>query len=239
MLLFLTKTKASLRQPTLHPKGFYYLKMNMKLNLSADLALIISIITVFLFANGNAYLGGYLSAFNVDPIVLNFSIQDKIYIGYLNGFHYLMYLVYGLTLYIVVKHIWISFRVNSYAPKLLANAFPDTGKKKNAVRIHNSTYNEEIESSYFNNTIFLVGIVILLVVTLLSLSKTETTAQEEAFTKLEKFDFRKVALKTSQDKIEYFHIKCGSTLCALITKDKKIVLEEPKNITSSPRKKAP
>ena len=63
----------------------------MKLNLSADLAVVISLITVFLFAN--AYIGGYLNAFNVEPIILNYSVQDKIYIGYLRGFNYLIYAI--------------------------------------------------------------------------------------------------------------------------------------------------
>lgn len=77
----------------------------MKFNASIDVAIIISLITVFLFANGQAYLGGLLSPFGIDPIVLNFSVQDKIYIGYLKGLHYLLYAILALLLIIFLKRL--------------------------------------------------------------------------------------------------------------------------------------
>lgn len=48
----------------------------MKLNLSFDIAIITSLVAVFLFANGQAYLGSYLYIFGVDITILNLSIQD-------------------------------------------------------------------------------------------------------------------------------------------------------------------
>ncbi|UJA04122.1 hypothetical protein F9230_07050 [Acinetobacter johnsonii] len=80
----------------------------MKFNFSADLAVIISIITVFLFANGNAYIGGYLDAFNIDPIVLNYSIQDKIYIGYLRGFNTFIYAIIIILIFMAVRLLWVA-----------------------------------------------------------------------------------------------------------------------------------
>ena len=73
----------------------------MKFNASIDVAIIISLITVFLFANGQAYLGGLLTPFGIDPIVLNFSVQDKIYIDFLKGYQHLQYFIYGYVVFFI------------------------------------------------------------------------------------------------------------------------------------------
>jgi hypothetical protein len=54
----------------------------MKFNFSLDTAIIISLIAIFLFVSGQSYLGGLLRPFYIDPVVLNFSVQDKIYWGF-------------------------------------------------------------------------------------------------------------------------------------------------------------
>ena len=54
----------------------------MKFNFSLDVAIALTLITVFLFTSGQIYLNGYLGYFLVDPIALNFSVQDKIYLGF-------------------------------------------------------------------------------------------------------------------------------------------------------------
>lgn len=75
----------------------------MKLNISFDIAIIISLVAVFLFANGQAYLGGYLGVFGIDAVSLNYSIQDKVYYGYIKGFNYLLYFIYTL---IIITILW-------------------------------------------------------------------------------------------------------------------------------------
>lgn len=205
----------------------------MKLNLSVDLAVVISIITVFLFANGNAYLGGYLSAFNVDPIILNYSVQDKIYIGYLRGFNYLIYAILILFLCMAAWHIWISFdtsrKLNNYLDKKL-----NTTPKKHAPIIHNSTFHEELESSYSRNSTLGVLVIITLVSTLFLLANTEKTAKAKAFEDMKKKSFDKVSIKLAKEKDTHFAVLCGSTLCAIMDKDKKVTLEEVKNLELTP-----
>lgn len=49
----------------------------MKFNMSFDVAIIISIVSIFLFANGQAYLSAYLYVFGIDITSLNLSIEDK------------------------------------------------------------------------------------------------------------------------------------------------------------------
>ncbi|MDC4371481.1 hypothetical protein OHV45_16005, partial [Acinetobacter baumannii] len=64
----------------------------MKFNFSIDIAVIVSLTAIFLFVLGQSYLGGFLSPFYIEPVVLNFSIQDKIYWGFVKGKTFLLYL---------------------------------------------------------------------------------------------------------------------------------------------------
>lgn len=213
----------------------------MKLNLSVDLAIVISIVTVFLFANGQAYLGGYLSAFRIDPIVLNFSIQDKIYIGYLRGFNYLLYSGYILFAYIVLKHIFISLDLPIKFSKYLSKKINKSNAKSNNLSIHNSTFYEELDSDYARNSFLALTVLILLISTIFLLAHTETKAKSIAEKELNNFQFKKVKFKNTKSNKEVFLVKCGANLCALIDKDKQVSLEDPKNIIFPLRdiKKAP
>lgn len=212
----------------------------MKLNLSLDLAVVISIITVFLFANGNAYLGGYLHTFNVEPISLNYSVQDKIYIGYLQGFNYLIYGILILFICMAGWHIWISFdasrKLNNYLDKKL-----NTTPRKYTPKIHNSTFHEELESSYSRNSTLGVLVIISLVSTLFLLAHTERKAKEKALAEIEKLSFDQVSIKSSNKKNTHFLVLCGSNVCALMDEKKKVYLEDIKNIEFSveEKKKAP
>lgn len=211
----------------------------MKLNLSLDLAVVISIITVFLFANGNAYLGGYLHIFNIDPLVLNFSVQDKIYIGYLKGFHYLCYFILILLGYIVLRYFLLSLDVpssfNRYLTKKLNTLHP-----KHKLSIHNSSFYEELDVSYKHDTFFGLIVFILLISTLLLLANSEKSAKAAAHKDIQTLDFEKVQLRNKKGTPTLFLVECGASLCAVMGKDKKVILEEPKNIIFPVRKeKAP
>lgn len=215
----------------------------MKFNINADLAVIISIITVFLFANGNAYIGGYLSAFNIDPIVLNYSIQDKIYIGYLRGFNTYIYAILIILIFMVVRFIWLAMdlsrKLNNWLDKKL-----NTPTRKFNPTIHNSSFYDDLEKSYASNTILGVSVMVVLMVTLLILANTEKAATQKAFDDLKVSNFDSVSLKNSKEKNSYKNILCGSTLCAIMNNDKKVTLEETKNLVFTPKeqpkdKKAP
>lgn len=207
----------------------------MKLNLSADLAVVISLITVFLFANGNAYIGGYLQIFNVDPIILNYSVQDKIYIGYLKGFNYLIYAILLLFICMAAWHIWISFdtsrKLNNYLDNKLS-----TNSRKHTPTIHNSTFHEELESSYSKNTTLGVLVIVTLISTLFLLDNTEETAKNQAYADIKNMSFDPVSFKSRKDKHTHFLVFCGSSLCAIIDKNKKVTLEETKNLEFTPKK---
>lgn len=204
----------------------------MKFNLSLDIAIIISLITVFLFANGNAYLGGYLHFFNIDPLVLNFSIQDKIYIGYLNGFLYLLYFVFFIITYITLKIIYSSLYLDSMITNLIEKISSTKTLKKATFSIQ--PLESDKKEQIYSNHIFFIIIMFFLILTLSLLSKTEKEAEKEAKKQLEKLEFIEVSLKNSEKKEKYLYIRCGSNLCALLSKEKKnIILEEPKNLIFS------
>src|SRR5690606_5751403 len=211
-----------------------YLKTNMKLNLNADLAVIISIITVFLFANGNAYLGGYLDAFNVDPITLNYSIQDKIYIGYLRGFNTFIYSILVVLIFMAVRFIWIAMdlsrKLNNWLDKKL-NTTPNSFTPI----IHNSSFHEELERSYLKNATLGLSVMIILIVTLFILADTEKTATQNAFNDMKNLKSSPVSIKNSEEKDTHKIVLCGSALCAIIDKDKKVTLEEVKNLEFTPK----
>ncbi|MDC5023931.1 hypothetical protein OHW20_02570 [Acinetobacter baumannii] len=207
----------------------------MKFNASIDIAIIISLVAVFLFANGQAYLGGYLGMFSIDPLLLNFSIQDKLYIGYLEGFPYLFILVIMLMIYAIVIYAIRStdllIKLNNY----LEHKLNKNHKQNTQPTIHNSTRYDEIDKDYKNHSFLVVALLVLLLSTLLLLAHTEKKAQEEANNDLKQFKFKQVYLKEADPKVsELFIVRCGSNYCAVINKEKKVWLEEPKNLSFTP-----
>lgn len=210
---------------------------NMKFNLSLDVAVIITIFTVFLFANGNAYLGGYLQTFNIIPSTLGYSIQDKIYIGYLKGFSYLIGFLCFIFLYIVCRYVLLSLdiprRFDNYLDKKLRKS-----RAKYNPSIHNSSFYEDLDNSYKQNTSLGLIVFILLISTLFLLAHTEKSANAQALKNLESFAFKKIEMTSNTKKSEFFLIQCGSNLCAVIDRDKRITLQDPKKIAFYLNKKS-
>ncbi|MDH2620539.1 hypothetical protein QDT42_08235 [Acinetobacter baumannii] len=206
----------------------------MKFNASIDIAIIISLVAVFLFANGQAYLGGYLGMFSIDPLLLNFSIQDKLYIGYLEGFPYLFILVIILMIYAIVIYAIRStdllIKLNNY----LEHKLNKNHKQNTQPTIHNSTRYDEIDKDYKNHSFLVVALLVLLLSTLLLLAHTEKQAQKIATNNLDQFKFKQVYLKANPKGPEIFIVKCASNYCAVINKEKKVWLEEPKNLSFTP-----
>ncbi|MCU4481361.1 hypothetical protein [Acinetobacter ursingii] len=209
----------------------------MKFNASIDIAITISLVGFFLFANGQAYLGGYLGTFGVDPVLLNFSIQDKLYIGYLKGFAYLNYAVYVLVGCIILHYgiysLDIPRKLNGFWAKKLHKLKPTN----HSVHIHNSSFYDNLDSNYGKHSFILIMLLVLLISTLFLLAHSEKTAKQNAYNDLKNFDFRQVHLKSDPQNQNFFIVKCGSNYCALINKQKQITLEEPKNLIFSIRKK--
>ncbi|MBF7686739.1 hypothetical protein [Acinetobacter rathckeae] len=203
----------------------------MKFNTSFDVAIVISIVTVFLFANGQAYLSAYLNVFGIDVTSLNLSVQDKVYYGYLNGLHYLLYSLYVLVAYIMliycIKCTQCFTNLNQYFLK-------KAGKyKKTTLRIHNSKFYDRLDKDYNNNSALIILIIVMLFATFYSLLNTENKAKEMAQKDLDSTDFRTVELKKESKSSNIFLIKCGTNVCALMDKNKKTYLEDTKNIVFS------
>ena len=204
----------------------------MKLNFSADLAILISLITVFLFANGQAYIAGYLEPFNIDSIMLSFTVQDKIYMGYLYGFKYLFYgtlIAIGLM---VIRYICISIdlkRASIYLISKIIRVEPI----KHTAKIHNDSFHEELENSYTSHSILGITVITLLITSLYLIAHTEKKAKFEAIERIKAFDFEQVELRNTKSSKELYIVLCGSNLCSLINREKKIILEDPKNLAFS------
>ncbi|MHA3115272.1 hypothetical protein E0H86_05870 [Acinetobacter sp. ANC 4635] len=201
----------------------------MKLNFSFDIAIIISIVAVFLFANGQAYLGSYLDVFGIDVTTLNLSIQDKLYYGYIiKGVSYLLYSIFLIIGYIIATY---AIKYTNCFNKLGVYLENKISKNSNKMPlIHNSRYYDEIEQNYKDHSFAAVLIMIILISTLFLLANTQKNAKDAAYNDIKKFDFRQVQLKNKSNKPDVFLIKCGTTLCALIDKNKNVTLEDPKNI---------
>ncbi|EXA96566.1 hypothetical protein J507_3167 [Acinetobacter sp. 1295259] len=206
----------------------------MKFNASIDIAIIISLIAVFLFANGQVYLGGYLGTFGIDPVLLNLSIQDKLYIGYLEGFIYLLVLVFVLMGYVILLYTVRSTDLFIKFNNFLDRKLNEHHRKNSHPTIHNSTRYEEIDKDYKNHSFLIIALLVLLLSTLSLLANTEKKAQEEANNDLKQFKFKQVYLKADPKVSELFIVRCGSNYCAVINKEKKVWLEEPKNLSFTP-----
>nr|WP_298890699.1 hypothetical protein [uncultured Acinetobacter sp.] len=77
---------------------------------------------------------------------------------------------------------------------------------------------------------FSVFLLILLLISLLLLAHTDKGAKKNTQNALNTFDFKPIKLKNGTDSEKLYLIKCGSALCAIIDKDKNVILEDSKNI---------
>lgn len=77
----------------------------MKFNFSLDAALIITALTALLYLVAQVFLAGYISIFGADITVLNLTVQDKLYYGFLKSLVHTLYftlaLFYFLLLYLL------------------------------------------------------------------------------------------------------------------------------------------
>ncbi|EXE14530.1 hypothetical protein J559_1284 [Acinetobacter sp. 983759] len=200
----------------------------MKFSFSLDAAIFLTLTTVFFYTSGQIYLNGYLSPFLVDSIVLNFSVQDKIYIGFLKSINEYLYILAACLIMFFIRYIFIYFELGSVIEKKIANLIPINERpKKNVLRIHNSEYFEGLDRNY----------AAVLLTTFLSLALAWGVLQ--AFIHIEKKG-KEISAKVMRDVgalptvksngQELFLIKCGSSLCALIDEKKNVSFVEPKNI---------
>ncbi len=201
----------------------------MKFNFSFDTAIIISLIAIFLFVSGQAYLGGYLRPFYVDPIVLNFSVQDKIYWGFLKALNPLITIfLIGIGLY-VLKYIYVSLNLDQQIVDFLRRKIKF--RLKHQVRPHNSSKEEELEKNYATFTLYVTLIIALSIVLFTSILDTQEKGKNNGSTALSNIkELPLVKITGIENNLKQYRILCGSALCAVIDEKKNVSLVEPKNI---------
>lgn len=196
----------------------------MKFNFSIDIAVIVSLTAIFLFVLGQSYLGGFLSPFYIEPVVLNFSIQDKIYWGFVKGKTFLgflffifgsFYIITYAFVYLVIYQPYSLFLKNR--PTKLIYFF------KNILNIY--------KLKNINYLTFLYGTIIfpLFVFASINLSSNQGEIDgRDLYNNIQKRPLVKIT--DSKSNIPQYRILCGSTLCAVIDEKKNISLVEPKSI---------
>jgi len=185
----------------------------MKFNFSLDAALIITALTALLYLVAQVFLAGYISIFGADITVLNLTVQDKLYYGFLKSLVLTLYFTLALfVLFIAVPSIFNNFGGNIWLHKKLQNLRIAIHKDtKHRPVIHNSSFELENERQ-FNRKLFASYFILVL---LLGSEK-----------------LRKVQLK-SQENQEAYKILCGQNLCAVLMvngKQKSLHYIDPKDI---------
>lgn len=80
----------------------------MKMDASINIALMITIIGVILYAFGQAFLVGYLNFFNLEPYLFNLSVQDKVYVGFIQSWKLLL----GIAITVYVSYaVFLIFQI--------------------------------------------------------------------------------------------------------------------------------
>lgn len=201
----------------------------MKFNFSLDTAIIISLIAIFLFVSGQAYLGGFLRLFYVDPIVLNFSVQDKIYWGFLKALNPLITIfLIGITLY-VLKYIYVSLELDQKIVDFLRRKIKF--RLKHQVKPHNSSQTDKLEKNYTTFTIYvslIIGCSFMLFTSILDTQEKGKKNGSEVLSNIKELPLIKIT--GNENNLKQYRILCGSALCAVIDEKKNVSLVEPKNI---------
>ncbi|ENW95992.1 hypothetical protein [Acinetobacter sp. NIPH 298] len=195
----------------------------MKFNFSLDVAIIISLLTVFFYACGQNYLAAYMAVFLIDPVVLNFSAADKINWGFLNCANWLTYILLGALILSFFSYIFALLNIKY--PSNLRNPFK--AKKHQRPQIHNQTLTDEQRVNrirLFFWTFFICFLALSAFFTFATIDIKTAKSARKALA----HPTHLPAVKSNGQ--ELFLIKCGSALCAVIDEQKNVSLVEPKNV---------
>lgn len=119
----------------------------MKINFSLDTAIIITLTSALLYMAGQIYLNSYLRPFGAEALVLNFSIQDKLYYGYLKTVnHWILFLFALIVIFIglpvFIKELGIDNKIKNFFKKLRKSH-----TSKTYARIHNESSNRSFDQT--------------------------------------------------------------------------------------------
>ncbi len=207
----------------------------MKFNFSLDLAIIVSLLTVFFYACGQNYLAAYMGVFLIDPVVLNFSAADKINWGFLNCAEIIsLFLIFFLII------SYISYIASFFDIKTPFKFTLFKKKSKHIPPIHNTSMRHAKIASRIHNNFWILAITLIIFGSFISFALIDIRAKDSAKAVLENpYNLPKVRLKDAlknpaleNDASKYTHhlIRCGINLCALIDEQKNVSLVEPKNV---------
>jgi hypothetical protein len=116
-------------------------------------------------------LGGLLRPFYVDPVVLNFSVQDKIYWGFLKALSPLITIfLTGIGLY-VLRYVYVSLDLDQTIVDFLRRKIKF--RFKHEVKPHNSSQIDELEKNYTTFTLYVSLIIGCSVVIFTSILDTQ------------------------------------------------------------------
>ena len=209
----------------------------MKINFSLDTAIIITLVSVLLFMVGQVFLNATLTPFGGEAIVLNFSIQDKLYFGFLKTFnHWLWFLLFIVIIFVVfptlINELNINQKINSFFKKLNKKLKGN----KYTPPIHNSSSAQLNEQAINSRLIILYTIILFLICSVYYLKDLETNTKANSKEIIKNFPANLLKVEVKELDLEYPHkLLCGQSLCAIVSKNEKgnIILNyvEPKNIT--------
>lgn len=204
----------------------------MKFNFSLDVAIALTLVTVFLFTSGQIYLNGYLGYFLVDPITLNFSVQDKIYIGFLRGINQLLYLCAACLIMFFLRYIFVYFDLAKKLDAKLLSYIPKNERNlEKVLRIHNSQRYDQLDQTF--SVVILNSLLVLALLwgTIEAFAYIENNSKDIAQKVMKSIDvLPKITIKDQNNLTTKYLLKCGSALCAVIDEEKNVSLVEPKNV---------
>lgn len=195
----------------------------MKTNLSVDIAVIISLFTAFFYACGQNYLAAYMAVFYIDPVVLNFPTAEKINWGFLNCLNWMSIILLGGLLLSFVLYIFALLNIRY--PSNLKNLFKS--KKQQHPQIHNQNLTDEQRANRIRLFFWPFFICFLVLSAFLSFAAIDIKTTKSARKALEN---PTQLPRVNANGQEFYLIKCGSSLCAVIDEKKNVSLVEPKNV---------
>lgn len=209
----------------------------MKINFSLDSAIIITLVSVLLYMAGQVFLNAVLTPFGGEVMVLNFSIQDKLYFGFIKTFnHWLWFLLFIVVIFVVFPIYFNQLGINHRINKFFRNLSKKINGNKYTPPIHNSTSSELNEEIINSRLIILYTIILFLIGSVFYLSNLEKTTKSNSLEVIKNFPDKLLKVEVKDPLLSNsYKLLCGQSLCAIVSKNNKgdITLNyvDPKNIT--------
>lgn len=198
----------------------------MKTNLSIDIAVLISLFTVFFYACGQNYLAAYMAVFYIDPVILNFPTAEKINWGFLNCANSLTFILLAASTLSFVLYIFALLNI-SY-PSILKNPFKS--KKQQKPQIHNQSRTDEQRANRLRLFFWPFFTCFLALSAFLIFAAIDIKTSKSAKKILSNPALLPAIEVNDKNEHKLFLIKCGASLCAVIDEKKNVSLVEPKNV---------